>query len=344
MSLYPESAIILAPLAGYTDLPYRASARRHGCQFCFTEMIDAGSLAFGNWHNANYLKRGEDETWLGVQLVGSNPEWLIKSVEIINNHHFDVLDFNLGCPVPKVTKKGAGAALGKNIPEAERLFSMIAAKSRLPVSAKIRILSVDDPAPTVELVRRLENAGAVAVTIHGRVSEAFYSGSVHCGIIAAVKNNAKIQIIANGGVMGTNGYELLRRDSGCQAVMVARGAMGNPWIFRELSQLNQYRPPDINELCTEIELHVNETMAMYGETTGLVLSRKNVLDYLRGRGFPGTLRAAASYLATTSQFQEFIARTKAEHTDKYREWLAKNPNAERRLATSSSKRDVRSEE
>jgi nifR3 family TIM-barrel protein len=332
MDIYPHSSIILAPLAGYTDQPYRMSARRHGCHFCFTEMIDAGSLAFANWRSANYLKRGDGEPWLGVQLVGSNPDWLDKAVEIINQYNFDVLDFNLGCPVPKVVKKGAGAALGKNIPEAERLFSMIVAKSRFPVTAKIRILSVEDPAPTVELVKRLENAGARAVTVHGRVSEAFYSGEVHSNIIAAVRLAVKIQIIANGGVMGLSGYDRLRQDSGCDCVMVARGAMGNPWIFRELIFRNEYSPPDIAELCREMEHHVMETIALYGEAPGMTISRKNVLDYLRGRGFPGTLRATASFLSTVEQFKSFMEQVQINHSAKYREWLEKNPGAERRLS------------
>ncbi len=118
MNIYPENSIILAPLSGYTDLPYRHSARRFGCKYCFTEMIDAGSLAYGNAKTTRFMDRAADEEWLGVQLVGCNHDRITKAVDILNQHDFDILDFNLGCPVPKVSKKGAGAALGVKVDEA----------------------------------------------------------------------------------------------------------------------------------------------------------------------------------------------------------------------------------
>lgn len=335
MIIYPADSVILAPLSGYTDLPYRHSARRHGCRMAFTEMVDAGSLAFGNKRTRTYLDRGSDEGWLGVQLVGCEPEHIAESARIINDYRFEVVDFNLGCPAPKVVKKGAGAMLGRNIDKAVKLFSIIANISRLPVSAKIRIIDENDPAPTVEIVKKLESAGAMAVTIHGRIKEAFYSGPVFYDVIAAARQAVKIQVIANGGVMDLKSYDAIRQATGCECVMVARGAMGNPWLFEEIARREKYQPPTIDQLCAEIELHVLETIDYYGEELALKMSRKNILDYLRGRGFPGSLKAEVSFLHVKDDFYRFLDEIRNGHSDRYWHWLEKFPQAERRLNLAS---------
>ena len=161
--------MLAAPLSGYTDLPYRRSLRRQGCLYAFTEMVDAASIAYSNDNSAELMRRGSDEDFLAVQLVGGNLEHLRIAVDEINKHEFDVFDFNLGCPVPKVAKKHAGAALGKDVDEALKCFAMLAERTRFPITAKIRILDENDPEPTLKLVRGLAELGALAVTIHGRV-------------------------------------------------------------------------------------------------------------------------------------------------------------------------------
>lgn len=331
MTIYPADSVILAPLSGYTDLPYRHSARRHGCRMAFAEMVDAGSLAFGNKRTRTYLDRGSDEDWLGVQLVGCEAEHIAESARILNDYRFDVIDFNLGCPAPKVAKKGAGAVLGTNIDKAVKLFSIIAGISCVPVSAKIRILNETDPASTVEIVKKLESAGASAVTIHGRIKESFYSGQVFHDVIAAARQAVKIQVIANGGIMDVSSYDAIRQATGCECVMVARGAMGNPWIFEEIAMREQYQPPTIQELCAEIELHVLETIDYYGEELAMKVSRKLILDYMRGRGFPGGLKAEVSFLHKKEDFYSYLDKIRTEHTERYWHWLEKFPLAERRL-------------
>lgn len=298
--------MLAAPLSGYTDLPYRRSLRRQGCFFAFTEMVDAASIAYNNSNSAELLRRGEDEDFLAVQLVGGDKEHLRIAVDEINKHKFDVFDFNLGCPVPKVAKKHAGAALGKDVKNALECFALLAGRTRFPITAKIRILDENDPAPTLELVQGLAELGAQAITIHGRVMAKFYSGEVFTAIIAeCVKAVPDTQIIANGGIMSRRDAELLKERSKCNAVMVARGMMGNPWLFRELQEKENYLPPTVQEWANEMTLHIEEMVQYYGESRGMTLSRKLILDYLRGRGFGGESKNRASMLSTLDDFYKF---------------------------------------
>ncbi len=315
--LYPADAVIMAPLSGYTDVPYRRSMRRHGCRFAFTEMVDAASLAYARKRSEGLLRRDAAEEFLGVQLVGGDPEQLRVALDVLNEYDFDVLDFNLGCPVPKVARKGAGAALGRNVERALALFALFRERSRHVLSAKIRILSETDPAPTMALVRGLYELGARAVTIHGRIKEAFYSGPVHYEIIRAVRESVPVQIVGNGGIMNADSAEQMRRESGCGPIMVARGAMGNPWLFRELSAGAAFTPPTVTELLAEVERHVLEMTQEYGEIVAMRMARKMVHDYLRGRGFAGEFRSGASFLNTMEDLRRFLAAAPAAHAESY---------------------------
>ena len=304
--IYPGNAVLAAPLSGYTDLPYRRSLRRQGCFFAFTEMVDAASIAYSNNNSIELLLRGDEEDFLAVQLVGSDLEHLRVAVDHINKHEFDVFDFNLGCPVPKVAKKHAGAALGRDVENALKCFELLASRTRFPITAKIRILDEVDPEPTLELVRGLSGLGARAITIHGRVMSKFYSGEVFTDIISAcVEAVPATQIIANGGIMCSADAEKLKARSRCSAVMLARGMMGNPWLFREVEEKENYLPPTVNEWAIEMTTHIEEMAAYYGENRGLTLSRKLVLDYLRGRGFGGESKNRASGLNSLDEFYRF---------------------------------------
>ena len=307
LPVYPEGALILAPLSGFTDLPYRRSARRHGCRFAFAEMVDVASLAHTPERGLALAARGAEEDFLGVQLVGADHEWLKRSCDELNAREFSLLDFNLGCPVAKVVKKGAGAALGRRIDAALECFGILRRYSRFPVTAKFRILTHDDPAPTVELARGLAELGARALTVHGRVLEDFYTGTVRADIIAAVREAVApggVPVVANGGVRDRATYEALRRDSGCSRVMVAQGAMGDPWIFDEI--VNGAPPPTLEEWKLEVRTHVSEMVALYGERSAMRQARKIVHDYLKGRGFAAEYRSRASTLCTFAELERFL--------------------------------------
>jgi len=306
--LYPDDAIIAAPLSGFTDLPYRHIARRYGCRYAFTEMVDVASLTFARARGEKMLVRGADEDFLGIQIVGSNHEFIKTAVDVLNGYDFNVLDFNLGCPVPKVAKKGAGAELGRRLDQALACFALIRERSRHRISAKIRIIAEDDPAPTLALAKGLAQIGAEAITIHGRIKEAFYSGPVHFDIIRHVREALPAtQIIANGGIMDKASYDLIRKETGCSAVMTARGAMGNPWLYQELTRAD-FLPPSREEVAQVMRDHIYELIDFYGENTAMKLSRKLLHDYFKGRGFPKSLKNEISFLETRASFDIFISK------------------------------------
>lgn len=297
----------MAPLSGFTDLAYRRAARRGGCVYAFTEMVDAASLAYANGGGENLLLRGDEEEFFATQLVGADEELLKRACEKLNKRDFTLLDFNLGCPVPKVVRKGAGAALGQNIAHAHRCFAVLARESRFQLTAKMRILSETDPAPTLELCAGLVELGATVLTIHGRTREHFYTGEISYDIIAAVKNAfPDIQIIANGGVNSPETYRTMRARTGCDLIMLAQGIMGNPWLFRELDGTHP-EPPTLDEWHDMVKFHVSGMIALYGEVSALRQARKIVHDYLKGRGFPASLRAEASQLSTFEDLERLLA-------------------------------------
>lgn len=329
--IYPENSVILAPLSGFSDLPYRLSARRHGCHYAFTEMVDAGALVFGNNKTLKMAERGDTEKWLGIQLVGSDKEHLQKAVAIINRKNFDVLDFNLGCPAPKVTRKGEGGKLAENADKAVACLETIVRNSQIPVTAKIRIMDEFYPAPTISLAKKLVDAGAQTITIHGRLRSKYYAGPVFFDIIAAVKNELEIDIVANGGVNNYSDYCEIRQKTGCKSVMLARGAMGNPWIFNEIICPENWTPPSPEELADEVEKHVLDMVQFYGLKLGLTVARKVILDYMRGRGFPRILKTKVIEISTPEDLKAFCCELRKGPSERYRSWLKTEPAATRRL-------------
>ncbi|HPN83849.1 MAG TPA: tRNA-dihydrouridine synthase family protein [Victivallales bacterium] len=334
MNIYPENALILAPLSGYTDIPYRRSANRHGCLYAFTEMIDAGSLVFGNRKTLRFLERSPDEKWLGAQIVGSDTETLSKSAKIISQYDFNILDFNLGCPAPKVQRKGEGAALAKEQEKALRAFSAIRQNYSGNVSAKIRLLDENDPSPTIKLIKDLRDAGASVITVHGRVAKQFYSGPVHYQTMKAVKESVGIQIVANGGINSFLKYTEVLSLVGNGAVMFATGAMGNPWIFEEILNGDSWIPPTPEDISNEIKEHIYETCKYYGNEIGLRISRKFIFDYLKGRGYSSALKNSVVKVSNFSDFEKFLCEIRKGPSEGYFKWLEKNPNAPRRIRLS----------
>ena len=268
-------------------------------------MVDAGSLLFGSARSTGILQRAADEPWLGVQLLASCPETLTRAAGMLAPHEFDVVDLNLGCPVPKVTRRGAGAALGAQSDLAAKCLDALVAACRCPVTAKIRVQSPTDPAPTVRLALKLQDAGAAGLTVHGRVWEQVYSGPVAVLVVRAVQEALRIPVIANGGVFDLTTAREIRDLTGCPGVMVARGAIGNPWIYRELLT-GDTRPPPHEEVCAVIETHVRMMVEYSGEEVGIRNARKIILAYLCGRGYRRARRNAMSHLSTLREFDALM--------------------------------------
>ncbi|MBT3376153.1 MAG: tRNA-dihydrouridine synthase family protein [Lentisphaerae bacterium] len=306
-----SDAVVLAPLSGYTDLPFRTACRRHGCLYAFTPLLDAASLVHENPRNKQILPRGEHEPWLGVQLLGDSPEILRAACELLPRDTYDIVDLNLGCPVRKVTRRGAGAALGADRERACRCVEALVEVCECPVTAKIRVQAMDTPETTVELARGLEAAGIAALVVHGRVMERFYSGPVACSVIREARRALRIPVLANGGAFCRESASVLRTASGCAGIMVARGAIGNPWLFSELGD-PAFTPPGHEELCAEVELHVEGMVRLYGEDVAMRNARKIILAYLTGRGYRRCRRRAVTSISTWAEFEDLMVTLRQE--------------------------------
>jgi tRNA-dihydrouridine synthase B len=274
----------------------------------------------------------DNEKFLGAQLVGSDPVMLKKATGILNRYEFNVIDFNLGCPAPKVTRKGEGAALGLVPEKALKAFSAIAENTPCPTTVKIRITDEKDPCKTIHICKKLENAGAQAITIHGRIKKAFYSGPVFYDIISATRENLNIPVIANGGITGIEGFRKIKENTGCNLTMVARGAIGNPWIFKEISRPEGYAPPTPVELTEEMANHIHHMAAYYGEKLAMKIARKLILAYLKGRGYPGKLKNQASSITSLEDFKYFLFEIRKGPCGRYWSWLKGISNPERKIS------------
>jgi len=297
-------------------------------------MIDAGSLIYQSGKTPVLATRGDDEDFLGIQLVGSDIPQLEQAVDIVSRMHFDVLDFNLGCPAPKVAKKGEGITFVLKDPDgALRAMDAIVKRSAIPVTAKTRILDPEDPAPTVAFCKRLAETGITSLTLHGRVAKVFYSGPVAYHVIAAVREAVPVPVIANGGGLTPETYRELIEKSGCSRGMIARGALGNPWLFDAVAHPDTFRPPAVQEFAAELELHVREMTDFYGPELGFRIARKTVLEYLRGRGFAGSLRASVSYLDSFDALARILDEVRKGPSPRYWEFLESRPaEVERKLS------------
>lgn len=310
---------LLAPLAGYTDVPFRLACRRQGCRYAFTPLIDAGALCYGNRKNDVILARDPGEEWLGTQLLGSDPEMMGRAAARLCREPWDCLDINMGCPVRKVMRKGAGAALPF---DPENALACVRAVMRqaggLPVTVKMRVLHDEDPTPTLRFAERLRDEGVCALTLHGRVWERIYSGPVAGGVIRHVREHLDIPVVANGGIFSRADGVALAESTGCERLMVARGAIGNPWIFRELAGTGP-RVPTHDEVCEEVRRHVEGMVALYGEECAMRNGRKIILSYLCGRGYRRSLRAEVGGIVCMRDFERIFRVLQAEGpTEGYR--------------------------
>ena len=298
-------AFSLAPIAGYTDLPFRRICRRFGLRHAHTALIDAGALVHGNRDNDLILARGEDEDYLAVQLLGSRLDDIRTAAAILAGMDFDAVDFNMGCPVRKILRREAGAALMRSTEHATACLRAIRdAIPDRPLTVKTRILDENDPRPTIDFCLALQDCGIQAITIHGRLASRLYSGPVATGVIRAVREALRIPVIANGGIFSWQDAVSLAEATGCERLMVARGALGNPWLFRELTEQRPVRPSH-EEVLAVMREHVGAMLDFYGEASGIILARKIILGYLCGRGYLRSLRAQAVFLASRRDFDEF---------------------------------------
>lgn len=298
--------LILAPMAGVSDLPFRLLCREEGAGLTVMEMVSAKAILYKNKNTKELMRTVPGERPVSLQLFGSDPDIVSEIALQIEEQPFDILDFNMGCPVPKVVKNGEGSALMRDPKRAAEIVRRCVEKIHKPMTVKIRKGFNDNEVNAVELAKRLEEAGAAAIAVHGRTREQYYSGKADWDIIRAVKEAVKIPVIGNGDVTGPESARAMVEQTGCDAVMVGRAARGNPWIFRRILDDDPEGRPGVEELKRVILKHAQMMIDLDGEYAGMRKMRKHVAWYTAGYPHSSKLRALSNNIATMEDLRNLL--------------------------------------
>lgn len=305
-----DSPVALAPMAGVTDLPFRILCREQGCGLMCTEMVSAKALLYKNRNTKPLLETKPEERPVAVQLFGSDPEIMSEMALMLEEGPYDIIDVNMGCPVPKIVNNGEGSALMKNPKLAGEILSAMTRKLKKPVTVKFRKGFNDESVNAVEFAKMAEQSGAAAVAVHGRTREQFYSGKADWDIIHQVKEAVRIPVIGNGDIFTPQDAGRMMEETGCDGVMVARGAKGNPWIFSRIDHylktgevLPKQGPEEVKQM---ILRHAELLVAFKGEYTAMREMRKHVSWYTAGYPHSAALRNEINLVETMEELAELV--------------------------------------
>ncbi len=305
-----DNPFILAPMAGVTDLPFRLLCREQGAGLLCMEMVSAKAIHFGNKNTRALMEIHPQEKPVSLQLFGSDPDLMAEIAAQIEEEPFDILDINMGCPVPKVVNNGEGSALLKNPVLVREIVTKVSRAIKKPLTVKIRKGFDDTCVNAVEIARILEDSGAAAVAVHGRTREQYYSGRADWDIIRQVKEAVSIPVIGNGDVDSPEKAEAMFRETGCDGVMIGRASRGNPWIFH---QLNTYfesgkveKKPELSEVKDMILRHAGLLLEKKGAYTGMREMRKHVAWYTAGYPRSARLRQAINEIESLEGLKELL--------------------------------------
>lgn len=305
-----ENQYILAPMAGVTDLPFRLLCKEQGAGLLCMEMISAKALQYQNRNTKALLAIHEKEHPVALQLFGSDPQIISEQAKRIEELPFQILDINMGCPVPKIVKNGEGSALMRNPRLVYEIVHATVKAIQKPVTAKIRKGFDDGDINAVEIAKVLEEAGAAAVSVHGRTREQYYSGKADWDIIRQVKEAVSIPVIGNGDVTNAEKAVAMMEETGCDGVMIGRGAQGNPWIFSELAEYDRTGAippkPGIDEVREMMLRHARLQMEVKGEYIGIREMRKHTAWYTKGMRGASKLRALINQVESYEELEELL--------------------------------------
>lgn len=300
-----DNPIILAPMAGVTDQPFRILCKEMGCGLMVTEMVSAKAIHYKNKNTAPLMAIDDREGPVLLQLFGSEPELMAEIAAQIEDGPFIGIDLNMGCPVPKVVNNGEGSALMKNPKLAAEIVRQIVAKVKKPVSVKIRAGFTEETKNAPEMAKMLEDAGASMITVHGRTREQYYSGQADWDIIRRVKESVSIPVIGNGDIASASDVKKRMEESGCDGVMIGRAAKGNPWIFKEIVEGRQIKP-SLAEIKKMMLRHAKMQMEFKGEYIGMREMRKHAAWYTAGCANSSAFRAKINETETYEEFEALV--------------------------------------
>lgn len=305
-----ENPIVLAPMAGVTDLPFRLLCREQGAGLACMEMVSAKAIAYNNRNTIRLLEVSGEERPVSLQLFGSDPVCISEMAKKIEERPFDILDINMGCPVPKVVNNGDGSALMKQPRLAGEIIERTVRAIRKPVTVKIRKGFDDICVNAVEIAHIAQESGAAAVAVHGRTREQYYSGKADWDIIAQVKSAVDIPVIGNGDLFTAEDVVAMGRQTGCDGFMIGRGAQGDPWIFHRILHYfetgESLGKPDMAETCDMILRHARMLTSYKGEYTGIREMRKHAAWYTAGYKNSSRFRRAVSEVESYAQLEELL--------------------------------------
>jgi tRNA-dihydrouridine synthase B len=305
-----EGNLVLGPMAGVTDLPFRLLCKEQGADLIYTEMVSAKGIQYNNKNTEELLLVKEEERPVSLQLFGRDPVILSETAKKIEHRNFDILDINMGCPVPKVVNNGEGSALMKEPKLIGEIVSAVSKAISKPLTIKIRRGFNEAEINAVEVAKIAEANGAAAIAVHGRTREQYYSGKANWEIIRQVKEAVSIPVIGNGDVVTYEDAVRIQKETGCDGVMIARGAQGNPWIFMHIKEAmrNNTTPlkPTIKEAVAMMLRHAKLEAMYKGEYVGIREMRKHVAWYTTGYPMAARFRQNVNLIDTYSQLEELL--------------------------------------